>query len=331
MSDTKQATQPVFEVRELQKYFPLDRGMRFSKGAVAKAVDKVSFRLERGRILGLVGESGCGKTTTGRVALRLLSPTGGRIFLDGHDITTTRDLKALRKQIQFVFQDPYSSLDARMSIYRILKEPLDNLFVGMSRVEKKERIAQMLGKVGLLPDHLGRFPHEFSGGQRQRIAIARALISEPQIVILDEPVSALDVSIQAQILNLLRKLQQSLGVSLIFISHDLAVVRHLCDEVAVMYLGRIVESSPSQRLYENPLHPYTEALLSAVPIPDPDLERQRQTKYLGGDVPSPLAVPSGCTFHPRCPLADGQCRKVRPALAEVESGHMVACLKRNAS
>lgn len=331
MNESKQAVQPIFEVRDLQKYFPLDRQVRLSKGAVVKAVDKVSFSLEPGRILGLVGESGCGKTTTGRVALRLLSPSGGHIFLNGRDVTTTRDLRPLRKQMQFVFQDPYSSLDARMSVYRILKEPLDNLFKGMRRPEKKERIGEMLGKVGLLPDHLGRFPHEFSGGQRQRIAIARALISEPQVVILDEPVSALDVSIQAQILNLLRDLQQSLGVSLIFISHDLAVVRHLCDQVAVMYLGRIVESSPSETLYGNPLHPYTEALLSAVPIPDPDLERQRQTKYLGGDVPSPLAVPSGCAFHPRCPLADQQCRQVRPALVEVESGHKVACLKRTTS
>lgn len=331
MIASKQAAPPVFEVRDLRKYFPLDRGMRFSQGPVVKAVDQVSFSLQRGRVLGLVGESGCGKTTTGRVALRLLSPTGGRIFLAGRDITTARDLKALRKQMQFVFQDPYSSLDARMSVYRILKEPLDNLFQGMSRGEKKERIAGMLGQVGLQPEHLGRFPHEFSGGQRQRIAIARALISEPQIVILDEPVSALDVSIQAQILNLLRKLQQSLGVSLIFISHDLAVVRHLCDEVAVMYLGRIVESSSSQSLYESPRHPYTEALLSAVPIPDPDLERRRRTKYLGGDVPSPLAVPEGCAFHPRCPLADGQCRRERPALAEVAGGHRVACFKRSSS
>ena len=315
-------------VRDLKKYFPLGRQFLISRGSVVRAVDGVSFEVGRGRVLGMVGESGCGKTTIGRAILRLIEPSGGQVFFEGQDVTKAdaKELKTLRRRMQFVFQDPFSSLDPRMSVYRILKEPLDNFLGGLNRRKKRALVAENLMRVGLQADHMTRFPHEFSGGQRQRIALARALICGPELVICDEPVSSLDVSIQAQVINLLKRLQKELSLSLIFISHDLALVEHICDTVAVMYLGRIVEISPSTELYKEPIHPYTRALLSAVPIPDPALERKRKPEILAGEVPSPVNAPPGCHFHPRCPLAFDECRRVRPDLAEVAPDHKVACL-----
>ncbi len=314
----------LLTVRDLKKHFPLGRG----GGPVVRAVDGVSLQLKSGEILGLVGESGCGKTTMGRAILRLVQPTSGEVFFAGEDVIAAKNIKTLRRRMQIVFQDPYSSLDPRMSVYRIVKEPLDNFFEDLSRSEKRGRVIETLARVGLPAEYLNRFPHEFSGGQRQRIAIARALVCGPDLIICDEPVSALDVSIQAQVINLLKKLQAELNLSLIFISHDLAVVEHLCDAIAVMYLGRIVEISPKTELYGNPLHPYTEALLSAVPIPDPKLERMRQVRLLTGDIPSPLSIPPGCAFHPRCPLSADACRNARPELRESAPDHLVACFLR---
>ena len=321
---------PFLLVEGLKKYFPLGRGFSLARGSFIRAVDGVSFTLQRGQILGLVGESGCGKTTAGRAILRLIQPTAGRIFFDGEDFAAVRgpELKEFRRRMQIVFQDPYSSLDPRMSVFGIIKEPLDNFFRDLTGRQKRERVTDTLEQVGLRPEHMSRFPHEFSGGQRQRIALARALVSEPKLIVCDEPVSALDVSIQAQVINLLKKLQRELNLSLIFISHDLAVVEYICDPIAVMYLGRIVEISPKAVLYKKPLHPYTEALLSAVPIPDPILEKRRQVKLLSGDVPSPLNNPSGCAFHPRCPLRVDACGETRPELLEVMPDHWVACLVR---
>ncbi len=317
----------LLSVRNLKKYFPLGRKMSLSRGGSVRAVDGVSLDLKRGQILGLVGESGCGKTTAGRAILRLIEPTEGRVIFDGEDLTAaeSRELKRFRRRMQIVFQDPYSSLDPRMSVYRILKEPLDNFFPEWTSTQKRDRVAGNLERVGLRPEHMNRFPHEFSGGQRQRIALARALVSEPELIVCDEPVSALDVSIQAQVINLLKKLQRELNLSLIFISHDLSVVEYLCDPIAVMYLGRIVEISPKESLYRRPLHPYTEALLSAVPIPDPVLEKKREAKLLLGDVPSPVNSPPGCSFHPRCAFQVASCREARPDLSEVLPGHWVAC------
>lgn len=324
---------PLLVVRELKKYFQLGRLSTLRQKAVARAVDGVSFSLERGKVLGLVGESGCGKTTVGRVILRLIEPTSGRVILGGQDVTAAsrKQLKDLRRRMQIVFQDPYSSLDPRMSVYRILKEPLDNFQPGLKRRQKKDLVVDALEKVGLTADHLSRFPHEFSGGQRQRIAVARSLIPKPDLIICDEPVSALDVSIQAQVINLLRKLQLELGLAIVLISHDLAVVQHLSDALAVMYLGRIIEMSASRDLYRNPLHPYTKALISAAPIPDPLIERRRKQEVPIEDVPNPIHVPSGCSYHPRCSQMENDCCTVQPALVERTPGHLVACFKAGGS
>ncbi|MBI5439885.1 MAG: ABC transporter ATP-binding protein [Deltaproteobacteria bacterium] len=309
-------------------YFPVTRGLLRREVAQVKAVDGVSFQLRRGETLGLVGESGCGKTTVARCLLRLCEPTGGQIFFEGRDIghLPRRKLRPLRRRLQLIFQDPYSSLDPRQTAGSIVGEPLR--VNGTARNGRyRERVAELFRMVGLDPALADRVPHEFSGGQRQRIGIARALATDPSLVVCDEPISALDVSIQAQIINLLEELQQRLGLTYLFIAHDLSVVRHISDRVGVMYLGRIVELADWRSLYENPLHPYTRALLSAVPVPDPLVEARRERLLLKGDVPSPLRPPEGCSFHPRCPLAIPECRSAVPPLLPVAPGHSVTCTR----
>ncbi|MCX2180644.1 ATP-binding cassette domain-containing protein [Streptomyces sp. SKN60] len=317
------STPPLLSVRDLAMTFP-GRG---SRSARVRAVDGVSFDIARGETLGLVGESGCGKSTTGRMIVRLLEPTSGTVTYDGRDISrlSARALKPLRREIQMVFQDPHSSLNPRRTVSRIIADPL--LVQGSSAAEARARAAELLELVGLLPEHLDRFPHEFSGGQAQRIGIARALATGPRLVVADEPVSALDVSVQAQIVNLMGRLQRDLGLSYLFVAHDLSVVRRVCDRVAVMYLGRIVEIGPKERVYGAPAHPYTRALLSAVPLPDPAAERARERITLLGDPPSPAAPPPGCTFHPRCPKAQALCRTESPPLRRTAAGEAreVAC------
>ncbi|GAB3515359.1 ABC transporter ATP-binding protein [Photobacterium alginatilyticum] len=316
----------LLEVNGLKKHFTA--GSRFfGTQAVCKAVDDVSFSIERGKTLGLVGESGCGKSTLGRCVLRLHEPTSGEVKLEGVDISSlsNRELKAMRRDIQIIFQDPYASLNPRMTIHEILREPLDTHKIGTEE-EREAKIAEVMAIVGLRPQVLNRYPHEFSGGQRQRIGIARALVLEPKFIVADEPVSALDVSVQAQVLNLIAELQEKKGISFLFIAHDLGVVQHICDEVGVMYLGRIVEKAPAEVLYRNPKHPYTQALLSAIPIPDPTASKE--SMKLQGDVPSPLAPPSGCTFRTRCPHASSRCKEERPAThntGEQGGEHLVAC------
>lgn len=316
---------PLVEVEGLEKRFVLKRtvGLRRVRREL-QAVAGVSFTIARGETLGLVGESGCGKTTTGRLLLRLLEPTAGSIRFDGLEIArvSEAELRPLRRRMQIVFQDPWSSLDPRMTVEQIVGEPLLVHRIG-DRSERARRVRALLDRVGLAAAYADRHPHEFSGGQRQRIGIARALALEPELLVLDEPVSALDVSIRAQVLNLLVELRRELGLTYLFISHDLAVVRHLCDRVAVMYLGRIVELAPKTGLYREPLHPYTAALLSAIPVPRPGGRRRRVA--LEGEVPSPLDPPVGCRFHTRCPKAMEVCRRVEPALLEVRPGHRVAC------
>ncbi|MBN1953455.1 MAG: ABC transporter ATP-binding protein [Anaerolineae bacterium] len=320
----KQAAENLIEVNHLFKYFPVHGGVLRRVQGWVKAVDDVSFTIRVGETLGLVGESGCGKTTIGRSILRLIEPTRGQVLFDGQDLVAmkAKELKAMRRKMQIIFQDPYSSLDPRAQIGTIIGEALQVHGV-RDAAERQERVMEILTKVGLAEDHIRRYPHEFSGGQRQRIGIARALVLRPSFIVCDEPVSALDVSIQSQVLNLLRALQREFGLTYLFIAHNLQVVEHISDRVAVMYLGKIVETADRIELYRSPLHPYTQALMSAIPIPDPTLERKRI--ILEGDVPSPVDPPPGCRFHPRCPSAMDICAQQEPALVEVEPDHHVAC------
>jgi oligopeptide transport system ATP-binding protein len=317
----------LIQVNHLKMYFPVTSGTLLArKVGDVKAVDDISFDIKQGETLGLVGESGCGKSTTGRAVLQLYRPTSGQVIYRGRDLTKlkTGALRGIRRQMQIIFQDPYASLNPRMSVGSIIAEPLiiHNLAKGKAR---KERVQELMRVVGLNPYFASRYPHEFSGGQRQRIGIARALAVEPEFIVCDEPVSALDVSIQAQIINLLEELQEQFGLTYLFIAHDLSVVRHISDRVAVMYLGHMVELTDRDELYRNPLHPYTKALLSAVPVPDPAVEATRERIILTGDVPSPLRPPSGCVFHTRCPVAIEECRQVIPEWRDVGNGHFVAC------
>jgi oligopeptide/dipeptide ABC transporter ATP-binding protein len=314
----------LLEVRNLKKYFPIKGGI-FSKAiGYVYAVDGVSFYLNQGESLGLVGESGCGKSTTARAILRLIEPTEGEILFEGKDVCKLdhKEMRSIRRDMQIVFQDPYASLDPRRMVEQIIGEPL-NVFQMGTKKERKERIAYLLQKVGLSPDHARRYPHEFSGGQRQRIGIARALALNPKLIIGDEPVSALDVSIQAQVINLLEDIQKEFKLSYIIIAHDLAVVEHVCDRIAVMYLGRIVELARDKELYTSPVHPYTVALLSAIPVPDPSVTKKRI--ILEGDVPSPMRPPPGCHFHTRCPRKKDVCETAVPKLKDLGEGHFVAC------
>jgi oligopeptide transport system ATP-binding protein len=315
--------EPLLDVRNVKKYFPIRKGVMQREVARVHAVDDVSFAVREGETLGLVGESGCGKSTLGRTIVRLLEPTAGEILFHGRPIQDLgpRKLRPLRRQVQMVFQDPYASLNPRKRVGTIIGDPMKIHRLG-DRRERKQRVSELLETVGLSPEHYNRFPHEFSGGQRQRIGIARALALRPKLVVADEPVSALDVSIQSQMLNLLDDLQAEFKLTYIFIAHDLGVVRHVSDRIAVMYLGKLVELSPAEELYRRPIMPYTEALLSAVPIPDPDLARKRERIVLEGDVPSP---PTGCRFHPRCRYATEVCREIEPPLVEYGNGHLAAC------
>ncbi|MCX6026535.1 MAG: dipeptide ABC transporter ATP-binding protein [Chloroflexi bacterium] len=315
---------PLLEVHDLVKYFPVRAGLLQRVSGWLQAVDHVSFSVQPGETLGLVGESGCGKTTVGRTILRLVLATGGRVLFEGQDVfgASSADLKVLRRDMQIIFQDPYSSLDPRMPVGESIGEGLLIHNVG-SRDERSDIVLEMLRKVGLEEYHARRYPHEFSGGQRQRIGIARALALRPKFIVCDEPVSALDVSIQSQVINLLKDLQAEFGLTYLFIAHNLSVVEHISDRVAVMYLGKVVEVAGREELYRNPLHPYTQALMSAIPVPDPKLRRERV--ILKGDVPSPLNPPTGCRFHPRCPVAMAHCAQQEPVLTEVSPGHHVAC------
>ena len=313
----------LVEVKHLKEYFNITTGMFTSKPL--KAVDDVSFSIRRGETLGLVGESGCGKTTVGRTLLHLYKPTAGEIWFDGKKIETKKDILEYRRKSAMVFQDPYSSLNPRMTVADIIGEPLDVHKMYSSSQERQERILDLMAKVGLNSEHANRYAHEFSGGQRQRIGIARALAVNPQFVVCDEPVSALDVSIQAQVINMFDELQDQLDLTYLFIAHDLLVVRHISDRIAVMYLGKMVELADAKEIYDHPLHPYTKSLMSAVPLPDPKKARENKRIVLSGDIPSPLNAPSGCPFRTRCPHASEACAASMPEFKEVSSGHFVAC------
>jgi oligopeptide transport system ATP-binding protein len=317
----------LLEVRNLVKHFTVGGGVFGGPRGIVRAVDGVSFSLQQGETLGLVGESGCGKTTTGRCILQLERPTSGNVMFEGRDLATLDEtaLRPVRRKIQVIFQDPYSSLNPRMTVGQMLAEPLAVHGIVREAGARAARVGDLLQRVGLLPQHARRYPHELSGGQRQRVGIARALAMEPSLIICDEPVSALDVSIQAQIINLLEDLQADLGLTYLFIAHDLAVVRHISDRVAVMYLGKIAEIADRKSIYDAPLHPYTKALLAAVPIPDPELEALRERVVLRGEVPSALNPPPGCVFHPRCPIAVERCGGEVPLLRQVQPGHWAAC------
>ena len=318
-----EAAQPIVEVRNLKEYFNINMGMFRTKPL--KAVDIVSFAIQPGETLGLVGESGCGKTTVGRTILHLYKPTGGEVLYKGRKIQTKADIQAFRNKASMVFQDPYSSLNPRMTVADIIGEPLDVHKLYSSRQERQERILELMGYVGLNSEHAARYAHEFSGGQRQRIGIARALAVNPDFIVCDEPVSALDVSIQAQVINMFAELQEKFGLTYLFIAHDLLVVRHISDRIAVMYLGKMVELANANEIYDHPLHPYSKSLLSAVPVPDPKIARANQRIVLSGDIPSPLNAPSGCPFRTRCPYACDKCAESMPDFQEVSAGHFVAC------
>ena len=315
--------QTLLEVKHLKQYFNIPMGMLKSKPL--KAVDDVSFSIRKGETLGLVGESGCGKTTVGRTILNLYKPTAGEIWYDGKQIVTPADIKEFRKKATMVFQDPYSSLNPRMTVEDIIAEPLDVHKLYKTKEERRERILELMSHVGLNSEHASRYAHEFSGGQRQRIGIARSLAVNPEFIVCDEPVSALDVSIQAQVINMFDELQDKLGLTYLFIAHDLLVVRHISDRIAVMYLGKMVELADADEIYENPLHPYSQSLMSAVPVPDPKIARSNKRIVLSGDIPSPLNAPSGCPFRTRCPHATEQCAESMPEFKEVSKGHFVAC------
>jgi oligopeptide transport system ATP-binding protein len=320
--------EPLVRVENLTKHFPVTRGILIQRvvGAV-RAVDNLSFTIQAGETLGMVGESGCGKTTAGRTLLGLYPATSGKVIIDSHCVQEAKgsELQTIRRKAQMIFQDPYASLNPRWTVNSIVSEPLRVHHMLSNAKERDARVVELLELVGLNARHINRFPHEFSGGQRQRIGVARALASEPTFIVCDEPISALDVSIQAQVVNLLENLQDKLGLTYLFIAHDLSMVRHICDRVVVMYLGVMAELAARDELYENPLHPYTRALLSAVPIPDPRRDRARQRVILSGDVPSPINPPSGCRFHPRCPIAQPHCAQLVPEWREITPGHWVAC------
>ena len=321
-------TKPLVEIRNLKKYFPVTEGIVIQKTvAEVKAIDDISFKILKGETLGLVGESGCGKTTTGRCILQLERPTSGQIIYDGTDMDTVdrRELNKLRQRVQVIFQDPYSSLNPRMKIGQIISEPMRVHGIEPDPATRNKRVGELLSVCGLSPKMADRYPHEMSGGQRQRVGIARALSLNPEFIVCDEAVSALDVSIQAQVINLLEDLRDEFDLTYLFIAHDLSVVRHLCHRVAVMYLGKLVELAECDELFDNPLNPYTQALLGSVPIPDPEIERQREHRVIQGEVPSPMNPPSGCVFHPRCPSAVENCKEEIPGLREIKPGHWVAC------